>query len=225
MRQLIDSVGPLPPTAAKNRHISRVVLPGSYLSRGGWRLESLYISAVDRGLSNGRTTTKLNWGRSCLVRTGFREWLRQACPDASLARTRLARRLRRPRSYVPKREFGERSVDVVGLKRICQGTRFFYWLDAKPWCRAACGNVAHNAFVTTLGSAILTPFQNSGRQLCVSPKRLFDETPQPAVGPCGKTSNQDTTSHWMMNPSFVAEKRSALVRNSGLGAATKRSPS
>jgi transcriptional regulator with XRE-family HTH domain len=45
--------------------------------------------------------------------------LRQARIDASLTQSDLAKRLGQPQSFVSKYESGERALDLVELRRIC----------------------------------------------------------------------------------------------------------
>lgn len=46
--------------------------------------------------------------------------LRKARLDAGLRQTDLAKRLKQPQSFVSKYESGERALDVLELKQICQ---------------------------------------------------------------------------------------------------------
>jgi len=46
--------------------------------------------------------------------------LRNARVDAGLTQTELARRLRRPQSFVSKYENGERRLDVIDLQEVCR---------------------------------------------------------------------------------------------------------
>lgn len=50
----------------------------------------------------------------------FLTQLRQARLDAKLTQADVAKRLRKPQSYVSKCESGERRIDVVELKRFAQ---------------------------------------------------------------------------------------------------------
>jgi transcriptional regulator with XRE-family HTH domain len=46
--------------------------------------------------------------------------LRQARLDAELSQVELAKKLKRPQSFVSKYEIGERRLDLVELREICQ---------------------------------------------------------------------------------------------------------
>jgi transcriptional regulator with XRE-family HTH domain len=46
--------------------------------------------------------------------------LRQARLDAELSQVELAKKLKRPQSFVSKYENGERRLDLVELREICQ---------------------------------------------------------------------------------------------------------
>jgi transcriptional regulator with XRE-family HTH domain len=50
----------------------------------------------------------------------LQEVLRQARLDAELSQVELAKKLRRPQSFVSKYERGERRLDLVELREICQ---------------------------------------------------------------------------------------------------------
>jgi transcriptional regulator with XRE-family HTH domain len=50
----------------------------------------------------------------------FRDRLRRAREDASLTQAEVARRLRRPQSFVSKCESGERRVDIVEMASFCR---------------------------------------------------------------------------------------------------------
>jgi transcriptional regulator with XRE-family HTH domain len=49
----------------------------------------------------------------------LQELLRQSRAEAGLSQTDLAKRLRKPQSFVSKYESGERRLDLVELKKIC----------------------------------------------------------------------------------------------------------
>ncbi len=46
--------------------------------------------------------------------------LRQVRRDAGLKQDQVAKRLKRPQSFVSKYESGERRLDLVELRRVCQ---------------------------------------------------------------------------------------------------------
>jgi transcriptional regulator with XRE-family HTH domain len=50
----------------------------------------------------------------------LQELLRQVRAGAGLTQTDLARRLRKPQSFISKYESGERRLDLVELQRICK---------------------------------------------------------------------------------------------------------
>jgi transcriptional regulator with XRE-family HTH domain len=50
----------------------------------------------------------------------FYALLRQARLDAGLRQAELAERLKKPQSYVSKYESGERRLDILELREICQ---------------------------------------------------------------------------------------------------------
>lgn len=54
----------------------------------------------------------------------LQELLRQARVDARLTQVGLAKRLRRPQSFVSKYESGERRLDLVELRQVCHGLGF-----------------------------------------------------------------------------------------------------
>ena len=53
----------------------------------------------------------------------FRDLLRQLRKEAGLTQVELARRLRRPQSFVSKYEIGERRLDVIELRTVCRALR------------------------------------------------------------------------------------------------------
>ena len=55
-------------------------------------------------------------------------WVRK---DLQLTQTELARRLRRPQSYVSKYEIGERRLDVLELRLVCRALGF----SLQTFCR------------------------------------------------------------------------------------------
>ena len=54
------------------------------------------------------------------TRTRLHSLLRQIRVEAGFRQTDLARRLAKPQSFVSKYESGERRLDVLELRRICQ---------------------------------------------------------------------------------------------------------
>ena len=54
-------------------------------------------------------------GQECL-----QELLRKSRVDAGLTQSSLAKRLKRPQSFVSKYESGERRLDLVELRQVCQ---------------------------------------------------------------------------------------------------------
>ncbi len=67
--------------------------------------------------------------------TAFRLRLRDARERLDLRQADVARRLRRPQSYVSKSESGERRVDVIELQGFatCYGQPLTYFTGETPW--------------------------------------------------------------------------------------------
>lgn len=50
----------------------------------------------------------------------FRSLLRQTRTEAGITQVDLAKRIRRPQSFIAKIEAGERRLDVIELRQVCQ---------------------------------------------------------------------------------------------------------
>ena len=61
----------------------------------------------------------------------FRDLLRLVRRESGLTQTELARRLRRPQSFVSKYEIGDRCLDVIELRAVCRALR----IPLQTFCR------------------------------------------------------------------------------------------